>query len=91
MTDTNLHGLETELNELKEETLLSPTSRDRMKELTSSVNEVWSRLTALTQHAVIYARAQPADKMTLVRLYQRNGDVCAMTGDGGRCMICTVL
>jgi magnesium-transporting ATPase (P-type) len=55
-----------------------------MKTLTASVNEIWGRLAALTQHAVIYARAQPADKMTLVRLYQRNGDVCAMTGDGGQ-------
>lgn len=44
--------------------------------------ELEQQLDSLTAHADVYARAQPADKITIVRSLQRQGNVCSMTGDG---------
>jgi len=30
----------------------------------------------------VYARAKPADKITIVESLQRQGNICSMTGDG---------
>ena len=41
-----------------------------------------TELDALTSHTLVYARAKPEDKITIVRSLQRQGHVCSMTGDG---------
>lgn len=46
------------------------------------LNQVEERLDAITRYADVYARAKPADKITIVRSLQRQGNICSMTGDG---------
>merc|ERR1719337_73227 len=41
-----------------------------------------SEIDALTKNARVFARAQPEDKLQIVHSLQRQGLVCAMTGDG---------
>jgi magnesium-transporting ATPase (P-type) len=36
----------------------------------------------LTAHTLVFARARPADKIEIVKSFQRQGFVCSMTGDG---------
>jgi magnesium-transporting ATPase (P-type) len=37
---------------------------------------------AITWHTFVFSRARPEDKIQIVRSFQRQGFVCAMTGDG---------
>jgi Ca2+-transporting ATPase len=46
--------------------------------------EFQEKIDAITANADVYARAQPMDKITIVKSLQRQGHVCAMTGDGVR-------
>lgn len=46
------------------------------------LESIQRELDAITSHADVYARAKPADKITIVRSLQRQGNVCSMTGDG---------
>jgi len=43
---------------------------------------LWKDVDAITSSADVYARAKPADKLTIVKSLQRQGNVCSMTGDG---------
>lgn len=44
--------------------------------------EVQRELDNITREADVFARAKPADKITIVRSLQRQGEICSMTGDG---------
>jgi P-type Ca2+ transporter type 2C len=51
-------------------------------DLRAEREEIEDVLDRLTAYADVYARAKPADKITIVRSLQRQGNVCSMTGDG---------
>jgi magnesium-transporting ATPase (P-type) len=68
-------------NSLKPENSRALNAAER-SQLALQLLAVQSQLDALVDHAQVYARAQPSDKLTIVKALQRMGHVCCMTGDG---------
>jgi len=69
---------ETEAVECK----LDGADKETTKNLKEQMSKIDERLDAITAYADVYARAQPVDKITIVRSLQRQDNVCSMTGDG---------
>jgi hypothetical protein len=80
-----LRGLASEIERI--ETALTPENSRTLNSAERSnlgvqLMAVQSQLDSLVDHAQVYARAQPSDKLTIVKALQRMGHVCCMTGDG---------
>jgi len=43
---------------------------------------LYKEIDKLTDMCDVYARAKPEDKITIVKSFQRGGNICSMTGDG---------
>lgn len=68
-----------------EENNLLDTLREKPKDKKSAeadLEKVQKKIDDLTMRTNVYARAKPIDKITIVRSFQRQGHVVAMTGDG---------
>lgn len=55
---------------------------DEKKQLLVRKSELEAEIDAITDAADVYARAKPQDKITIVKSFQRKGNVVSMTGDG---------
>ncbi len=73
---------EAQLSALKAEPTKPHDYESQVEHLSNKAEEHLKRIDAITARADVYARAQPVDKITIVRSLQRQGHVCSMTGDG---------
>lgn len=51
-------------------------------ELQAELEELEEQMDNITSQAYVFSRAKPEDKLIIVKSYQRQNHVCAMTGDG---------
>lgn len=70
-----------EIEEVKQQ-LDACDDKDEAKKIEQKLDVLLDRLDSITVYADVYARAKPADKITIVRSLQRQGNICSMTGDG---------
>jgi Ca2+-transporting ATPase len=70
-----------QLDDIKKE-LKSTKNRAARQTILARRTDVQKELDGITREADVFARAKPADKITIVRSLQRQGEICSMTGDG---------
>lgn len=78
---SEVRGLSAQRDALEQAEAMETSSETR-RALSREREKLTGALDELTSRVNVYARAKPEDKITIVRSLQRQGHVCAMTGDG---------